>query len=617
MNRIFIFFFFFHMFCISYYTVAQNKKLYSPSGKLSFEIREVQPQGELEYEIKYNDLPVILPSQLGISKWEKDLEIDTIEDMTVNVVWKPVYGERAEVKDHYNQKIYIFKADTFGRRLDIIVRAYDEGVAFRYQYAGNNYLRITSEKTTFCVPQNTYCWFAPYAQAFHKRLPVKDWPGEAERPLTLQYSDGFYAALGEAEMVNYSRMKFFVDKDEENIIRCKMYDPVEEIAPFASPWRVVMVADRPGELLENNDIYLNLSKECEISNPTWIKPGKVMRVTRLNTEASKEMVDLAVKRKLDYIHFDAGWYGPESSKDSDPRKPIASLDLLEVIRYARSKNIGVWLYVNQRALTEYMDEILPLYKSWGVAGIKFGFVQVGSFRWTTWLHEAVAKCADYNLMVDIHDEYRPTGFSRTYPNLLTQEGVRGNEEFPDGVNNTTLPFTRYIAGAADATVCYYHRKELKPNLAQSLNARSLLNTVCHQIALSVINYSPLQYLYWYDTPADFGDEPELVFFDELYAVWDDTKVLEGSIGEYISMARRKGNKWFVGSITNNDPRKFEFSFDFLDPDKKYELRLFTDGGEKIKTRTHVAIETKSVTYKSKLKLDLLPRGGCAMIIEEK
>jgi alpha-glucosidase len=605
------------MFCISYYTVAQNKKLYSPSGKLSFEIREVQPQGELEYEIKYNDLPVILPSQLGISKWEKDLEIDTIEDMTVNVVWKPVYGERAEVKDHYNQKIYIFKADTFGRRLDIIVRAYDEGVAFRYQYAGNNYLRITSEKTTFCVPQNTYCWFAPYAQAFHKRLPVKDWPGEAERPLTLQYSDGFYAALGEAEMVNYSRMKFFVDKDEENIIRCKMYDPVEEIAPFASPWRVVMVADRPGELLENNDIYLNLSKECEISNPTWIKPGKVMRVTRLNTEASKEMVDLAVKRKLDYIHFDAGWYGPESSKDSDPRKPIASLDLLEVIRYARSKNIGVWLYVNQRALTEYMDEILPLYKSWGVAGIKFGFVQVGSFRWTTWLHEAVAKCADYNLMVDIHDEYRPTGFSRTYPNLLTQEGVRGNEEFPDGVNNTTLPFTRYIAGAADATVCYYHRKELKPNLAQSLNARSLLNTVCHQIALSVINYSPLQYLYWYDTPADFGDEPELVFFDELYAVWDDTKVLEGSIGEYISMARRKGNKWFVGSITNNDPRKFEFSFDFLDPDKKYELRLFTDGGEKIKTRTHVAIETKSVTYKSKLKLDLLPRGGCAMIIEEK
>lgn len=617
MKKLFIIFFFFQMFCATYYATAQEKSLRSPDGKLIFEIREVRPQGELEYEIRYNNLPVILPSLLGITNWESDLEIESVLENSADKIWYPIYGERSVIKDRYNEKTFVLKTPKRKDRLHIVVRAYNEGIAFRYRYEGNTYLRITSEKTTFCVPPNTDCWFAPFAQAIHTRMPVKDWPGEAERPLTLQYSAGFYAALGEAEMVNYSRMKFFVNKDEENIIRCKMYDPVEEIAPFSSPWRVVMVADTPGGLLENNDIFLNLNNECEIGNPTWIKPGKIMRVTRLNTAAGIEMVDHAVKRKLDYIHFDAGWYGPEASKDSDPRKSIAALDLLEVVRYARSKNIGVWLYVNQRALTEYMDEILPLYKSWGIAGIKFGFVHVGSFRWTTWMHEAVAKCAEYNLMVDIHDEYRPTGFSRTYPNLLTQEGVRGNEEFPDGMNNTTLPFTRFLAGAADATVCYYHRPELKPNLAQSLNARVLLNTACHQMALSVINYSPLQYLYWYDTPAEFGDEPELVFFDELYAVWDDTKVLEGAIGEYVSIARRKGNKWFVGSITNNDARKFEFSFDFLDPDKKYELRLFTDGGEKVKTRTHVAIEIQSVTHKSKLKLDLLPRGGCAMIIEEK
>jgi alpha-glucosidase len=597
--------------------LAQEKSLHSPDGRLDFEIRDGQPDGELIYEIKYNGLPVILPSLLGISNWETDMEIESVSEKSVDNVWHPVYGERAKVKDRYNEKIFVVKTPKRKDRLQIIVRAYDGGIAFRYQYVGNNYLRITSEKTTFRVPQNTYCWFAPYAQAEHKYLPVRDWPGEAERPLTLQLPGKLYAALGEAEMVNYSRTKFFLNKGEENIIRCQMYDAVDEIAPFSSPWRVVMVADQAKDLLANNDIFLNLNKECKIGNTGWIKPGKVMRVTRLSTEAGKEMVDLALKRKLDYIHFDAGWYGPESVKDSDPRKPIGSLDLLEVVRYARSKNIGVWLYVNQRALAEYLDEILPLYQSWGIAGIKFGFVQVGSFRWTTWMHEAVAKCAKYQLMVDIHDEYRPTGFSRTYPNLLTQEGVRGNEEFPDGVNNTTLPFTRFLAGAADATVCYYHRKELKPNLASNPNARSLQNTSCHQMALSVINYSPLQFLYWYDTPSDFKDDPELVFFDELHTVWDDTKILEGSIGKFVSIARRKGNKWFVGSITNNDSRKFEFSFDFLDPDKKYELRLFTDGGEKIKTRTHVAIETKKVTYKSKLKLDLLPRGGCAMIIEEK
>lgn len=596
---------------------ALDKSLYSPNGRLYFEIRDDQSQGELMYEIRYDDRPVILPSELGITNWESDLQIEEILEKSIDKTWNPTYGERSIIKDRYNEKTFVVKTPKRNDRLHFIVRAYDEGIAFRYLHEGNAYLRISSEQTTFRVPEGTLCWFAPYAQAEHKLFPIRDWSSESERPLTLKFLDGFYAALGEAEMVNYSRTKFYVSKDEENIIRSKMYDAVEEIAPFSSPWRVIMVADQPKDLLANNDLYLNLNKECEIDNTTWIKPGKVMRVTALNTKAGMEMVDLAVRRKLDYIHFDAGWYGPETSKDSDPRKPINALNMTEVVQYARSKNIGVWLYVNQRALTQYLDEILPLYRSWGIAGIKFGFVHVGSFRWTTWLHETVAKCAQYQLMVNIHDEYRPTGFSRTYPNLLTQEGVRGNEEFPDGVNNTTLPFTRFLAGAADATVCYYHRRGLKPSLDSNQNARSLQNTACHQMALSVINYSPLQYLYWYDTPADFEDEPELMFFDELHTVWDDTRVLEGSIGEYISIARCKDDKWFVGSITNNDSRKFDFYFDFLEPNKKYELKLFLDGGEKVKTRTHVAIQTKEITSKTKLKIDLLPRGGCAMLITEK
>ena len=593
--------------------VAQDWEVVSPDGNLRFEMRG-KPQGELAYEIKYRDKPVILPSRLGISYWEQEIEIDSISETSVDTEWKPVYGERAVVREHYHQKIFIAKPKRRGGQLHIIVRAYNEGIAFRYFYGGNQYLRITSEETTFTVPDDTYGWFAPFAQAEHIKLPVKEWPDEAERPLTLHLANGLYAALGEAEMVNYCRTKFYVKQGEENIIRCRMYDAVEEIAPFVTPWRVVMVAEQPKDLLANNDIFLNLNKPCEIKNTEWIKPGKVMR-SRLSTEAALQMVDFAVKRKLDYIHFDAGWYGPEASKDSDPTKPINALNLLEVVRYARSKNIGVWLYVNQRALAERLDEILPLYQSWGIAGIKFGFVHVGSFRWTTWMHEAVRKCADHHLMVDIHDEYRPTGFSRTFPNLLTQEGVRGNEEFPDGVNNTTLPFTRFLAGAADATVCYYHRKEWKSVLP--LNARSLLNTPCHQMALALINYSPLQYLYWYDSPDDCQDEPELTYFDELSTVWDDTRVLDGQIGEFISIARRKGDTWFAACITNNDARKLNFPLAFLEPGVKYELTLYTDGNEKVKTRTRVAIQKKPVDNRTVLKLDMLPRGGCAMMITRK
>lgn len=552
------------------------------------------------------------------------MEIERIDSVSVNQDWHPIYGERSVVNDCYKGYTYTLKRKGHGDRLALIVRIYNSGVGFRYKYLHGSYLRITEEFTTFTVPENTYCWFAPFAQAEHKRMLVKDWPGEAERPLTLQLGNGLYASLAEAEMVDYSRTKFVVRKGESNVIRCKMYDAVEDIAPFETPWRVVMVAESPKDLINNNDLILNLNKPCQIEDTSWIKPGRIIRTVSLTTDGAKKVVDFAVKRGLNYIHFDSGWYGSEISKESDPRKsdvdpqrcPVNDLDMPEVVRYAKSKGVGVWVYVNQRALSAYLDEILPLYESWGIAGIKFGFVHVGSFRWTTWLHDAVKKCAKHHLMVDIHDEYRPTGFSRTYPNLLTQEGVRGNEEFPDGVNNTTLPFTRFLCGAADATVCYYHRKELKPGLEKGLNARSLLNTACHQMALSVINYSPLQFLYWYDTPEDVKDEPELFFFDNLPTTWDDSKTLDGAIGEYITMARRKDNVWYVGCLTNNDARKLNVSLDFLEEGKKYELTMFTDGGEKVKTRTHVAIDTKKVTAKTNLKLSLLPRGGVAMIIKE-
>ena len=242
---------------------------------------------------------------------------------------------------------------------------------------------------------------------------------------------------------------------------------------------------------------------------------------------------------------------------------------------------------------------------------------MGSYRWTSWLHKAVSRCAEYNLMVDIHDEYRPTGFSRTYPNLLTQEGVRGNEEFPDGVVNTTQPFTRFLAGAADCTVCYFHRPDLKPNLATSLNARYLKNTAVHQMALSVINYSPLQFLYWYDAPQNAQNEPELDFFNALSTVWDDTHIISGQIGEQIAVARKKDGVWFVAAITNNDARTVHLDMSFLESGKKYISTIYTDGGEKVKTRTHVAITEKNITSKNVLKFDLLPRGGIVMIIREK
>ncbi len=336
----------------------------------------------------------------------------------------------------------------------------------------------------------------------------------------------------------------------------------------------------------------------------------------LSTDGAKKLVHFAFKRHLQYIHFDAGWYGHEYDKAADAsrvnvdplRNPKNDLDLPQVITYAKQKGIGVFLYVNQLALAKQLDDLLPLYEKWGVAGIKFGFVNVGSYKWTIWLHEAVRKCAQHHLMVDIHDEYRPTGFSRTYPNLLTQEGIRGNEEMPDATHNTVLPFTRFLAGAADYTICYYHRPELKARLAETQNARVLKTTSAHQMALSVVYYSPLQFMYWYDKPEDSRDEPELDFFDHVPTVWDDTRVLDGEIGKYVTIARRKGNEWFVGSITNNDARDIRITCSFLTPGKKYRATIYYDDPTS-PVRTKVSIKQLTVNATTVLENHLQASGG--------
>lgn len=230
------------------------------------------------------------------------------------------------------------------------------------------------------------------------------------------------------------------------------------------------------------------------------------------------------------------------------------------------------------------------------------------------MHKAVKKCARYHLMVDIHDEYRPTGFSRTYPNLLTQEGVRGNEEFPDAFNNTILPFTRFVCGPADYTICYYRQDfERFENAVDDYGvprSKSIQTTPAHQLALSVVYYSPLQFLYWYDKPSDSRGEPELKFFDDVYTVWDDTRVLAGEPGEYISVGRRHGEEWFVGTITNR-PRTERINLSFL-PEGNYVAEIYTDGDASIPTRTKVRVLRFRVTSDNEITFSLKSSGGAAI-----
>ena len=616
--------------CSILYGNENSKELFSPNKKINIALTIEGVDSSLVYLVKYQDKVVIERSRLGVNTapkgvvkdtWQSKLAIVDEKYNSVDTTWKPIYGERAEVKDCYNEMILTLRNNNGTRgELQIIVRVYNEGIAFKYYfvegYNAGGYVRIASDCTEFTMPEKTRGYFTSRPQGEYKYLPLSEWQGETERPLTLTLENGLFVSLAEAQAVNFCRTNFIIDERNKNKILCSMYDSVDDIEPFGTPWRIIMIAETAGGLVENNDIILNLNLSCEINETSWIKPGKVMRDMSLSTSGAKSVIDFAVKQNIQYILFDAGWYGSQYDVSQDAttwtvdsrRNPEGDYDLPEIIKYAKDNSVGVILYVNQRALNYQLDKILPAYKEWGVAGIKFGFVQVGSHVWTKWLHEAVKKCAEFNIMVDIHDKYRPTGFSRTYPNLMTQEGIRGNEEMPDATHNTIQPFTRYLAGAADYTFCYYYKEELgHPD-------RHIQTTSAHQLALPAIYYSPWQFLFWYDKPEDYQGEPELEFWKEIPTTWDDTKVLDSSLGEYVAIARKSGEEWFVGAITNTEARQFEIPLSFLDAGKEYETVIYYDDPN-VNTRTHVGIKKIKADHNTKLNVVLKASGGEAIHIK--
>ena len=608
--------------------------LQSPGGKYNFVFE--QKDGRLTYRLDYAAKQVIEEGELGVNidnhlvesamgipvdnsnVWTNGMEVASVDRRSEDNTWKPVYGEYAQIRDRYNEMtIHLLKGGknqdgggtAYDKRqqylLDIIVRAYDEGVAIRYHFpeATNGlFMHITDDLTSFRFAPGAEAYHYAWAQAHANKVKLLKseaaWKDEAERPLTLQLANGLYAAIGEAALTDFVRGKLKLKADNE--LQMAMFDSADIITAYDMPWRFIMVGEKAIDLINNKQMVLNLNAPCQIQDTSWIKPGKAFRVCRLDMKTCMEGVDFCVDRGLQYIELDAGWYGPEMKMSSSALKVLETrdIDMPKLCQYAKSKGIGVWVYVNQRALYQELDQLLPLYEKWGISGIKFGFVQIGSQEWTTWLHNAVKKCADHHIMVDIHDEYRPTGWSRTYPNLMTQEGIGGNEEMPDAEHNTILPFTRFLCGPADYTPCYFNGR--------------VKNTKAHQLAMPVVYYSPITFLFWYDLPNVYKGEKELDFWKYCPTVWDESKALQGEIGEYIVQARRSGNDWFVGAMNGLQARDITLNTaDFLQKGKKYQVEIYNDNPA-LNTRTKVSTVVQTIKAGKILKLHLQPSGGAAL-----
>ncbi|MGL1959201.1 MAG: glycoside hydrolase family 97 protein [Colwellia sp.] len=600
-------------------------KLSSPDSKLSLSVFYTLDKNEkstLQYTLAKESKTVLKRSNFNIEldnhlsewalaikdapkeAWMNNLELINIKKNVINNQWQPVYGERGLVNNNYSAMTLSFiQKNNPNYLMNVDIRLYSEGLAFKYYFPDNPtgiYYRVMQENTEFSFAEGAQAWFTPWAQGKAVKLPLKNWPTTTERPLTLELKNGLYVALTEAALIDYTRSKFTLSTNKPNTVVTRMHESVDIITGTSTPWRVVMVADNAAQLLQQNDILLNLNKPSVIKSTQWIKPGKIVRDMTLTEEGAMAWIDFAVKHNLQYLLFDWKWYGPAFTFNSDAGTVDIDLDLAKIIAYGKAKNIGIWLYVNQQALLKQDAEIFPLYKKWGIAGVKYGFVQVGSHRWTAWLHDSIQRAADNELMVNIHDEFRLTGEQRTWPNIMTVEGIRGNEEMPSATSNTIVPFTRGLAGMGDYTICYY--------------SDHIKTTHAHQLALSVVMYSPLQTLFWYDSAKQYNNEPEIAFFEQVPTVWDDTIIIDGQIGEFIITARRSNDSWFIGAITNDDARVISVNFDFLESGKKYQATIYSDD-DTVKTKTQVAQKTMIVTKSNTLEFSLKSAGGVAIMLK--
>lgn len=593
------------------FTLKAGIMLYVPTANCPF------------IRVTYKDKVLLPDVQLGLllggaADLGCCLGVEAVEEREHDESWRPLYGERDLVRDRYREVRLTLREQVMpGRALVLEFRLYDEGLAFRYavpRQDGVEQVEIVGEATDLHFADGTEAWSVYRIEGEYTRVPIREVREKCMWPFTFACPNGLYGCLTEAGRYAYPTAwlspRWFQQGDF--VLRTDLMGTAHGPTPFTTGWRLLIAGERPGDLLEHNFLVDNLNPPCAIEDTSWIRPGKAIRAD-LTTAEGKACVDFAVARGMQHILLDWGWYGMPEQDASDARfvdiiEPMSGkrpekrdLDIPELAAYGASKGIGLFLYVNRHALERQAPVLFPLYRSWGVAGVKPGFVRWGSQGWSQWTTDLVKLAAENRLMLDIHDEFRPTGLCRTYPNLLTVEGIRGNENNPTAAHNCTLPFARYPAGPGDYTPCYYILER----------AEQFKNTFTHQLALPIVFYSPLMLLYWYSHPKDYRGEPEIELWDRMPTVWNETRCLAGAIGETVTIARRTGRDWYVGSLTNEEARVLNTPLDFLEPGTRYAALICADDPG-ASTRTRVAVARRTVTSADTLEARLAPSGGHAV-----
>ncbi len=601
----------------------ENFNIFSPDESIQLSI--YISSDNITYALDRNSNELISQSVLNYSISEGHLTdgiaINSINQSSNDQTIDLLYGETTSIRNNYNELI-LHCSNKYDITFDVIFRAYNEGIAFRIHFTDNNStaINVTNDQVQFTL-SDEYTAYAESGNELGYTPKSTTTTFSSLIPLTL-VGDNNCLCINEAGNDNYTRA--IISGLGNNILQTTLIAKNSiKTAPFYLPWRLIVIGDNISTLYNNKDfIYgLTYTNEYDQNQWDWVKPGTVFRCLDLSTQGGKNAIDFCIKYNIKYMMFDAGWYGlgygqsNEKNPSSNPLDVIDGLDMEQVTSYASSKGIGVILYINKVGWDYYNNEdMLDLYKSWGIKGIKLGFMDGYSSSGNEKIYKLIKMAGERKMIVNVHDNFRPTGMIFKYPNLLTAEGIRGNEYIQNtGDHTTLLPFTRFLTGAGDYTIRYLGNDPdytIPPYLKTSR---------AHQLAISVMFYSPLQHIFWGAKPGIYNIPVETESFTDLPTTWEEYNVVSAKMGEYSAIARNKNDSWFLGVTTNSSARKVSLPLDFLEDDTDYLITLYTDKESETIEKSISTLENlkkSGVIINNTLNLNLWTNGGALVIFDK-
>lgn len=633
---------------------GQTLEAVSPDGANRI-VMALDRQGTPNYLVQRRGEMILAPSPIAL-----DLDRDALgfgmaitgsEATSAETRYKIVLGKADEGRDHYNQlTIHLQERGGARRRMDLVLRAYDDGIAFRtvvpVQPATAAAI-VRYERTGFYFPQARKCWgfnVGHFGSSHEGEFDPVDTTRLRDHnlfdlPFACETGKGAFA-LAEADLIDFAGMYLTGRGDGGPGLQIKLSPSLDDPriavhtrigSPIVTPWRVVMLADQLGKLHEST-LLTNLSSPSRIEDTSWIKPGLTswdwwngpviasLPGQRTTTAVAKAFIDFAAENGFPYTMIDEGWYagaggGGVRRPGVDITRWADAINLQEVADYARTKKVRLWLWAHWQALDEQMEDALALYEKLGIAGIKIDFMDRDDQWMVNWYQKLLGAAARHHLMVDLHGAFPPRGLTRTWPNFVTQEGVMGAEynkwsRRVTAGNNVMLAYTRGLLGPMDYTPGGF--RNVSPANFQIRNDLPLVQTTrAHGLAMYVVYLSPLGAVA--DSPDTYAASPAgFDFIKAVPASWDETRFLAGETGAYIVLARRKGKRWYLGAMNDEKARTVAVPLDFLGP-RGAEARIWSDGA----APDAVQVEVRRVARQDRLTLDLAATGGAVAVLEER